>query len=122
MHEGAMMQTVVATILNALEKSEGARVVHVCLELGTSEHFTDEAVRQYFQMLTRDTPAEGAILDLAWLPAAYQCLSCSRRFESTSPTGICPHCGELGLEIAHRDGCSIRQIEIAMPDGEVGKG
>lgn len=113
------MQTVVTTILNTLEKAGGARVTHVCLELGTSEHFTEEAVRQYFQMLTQGTPAAGAILDLAWLPATYQCLSCSQRFESTSSTGICPHCGGCGLEVARRDGCDIRQIEIVLPDREV---
>ncbi|HEX7734621.1 MAG TPA: hydrogenase maturation nickel metallochaperone HypA [Ktedonobacteraceae bacterium] len=116
MHEGAMMQTVVTTILNSLEKTHGGRVTHIQLELGTSEHFTEEAVRQYFQMLTQDTPAAGAELDLIWLPAIYQCLSCLRRFESTSSTGICPHCGEVGLEVAHRDGCDIRQIEIVLPD------
>lgn len=116
MHEGSMMQTVVTTILSSLEKTQGARVARVQLELGTSEHFTEEAVRQYFQMLTQGTLAAEAELELTWLPATYQCLACLRRFESAAWTGVCPHCGELGLEIAHRDGCDIRQIEIVLPD------
>ena len=116
MHEGAMMQTVVATILTELEKAKGTRVTRVQLELGTSEHFTEEAVHQYFQILTQDTPAAGARLELAWLPATYQCLSCLQCFESTSSTGICPHCGDVGLEVAHRDGCDIRGIEVIASD------
>lgn len=111
-----MMQTVVTTILAELEKAKGARVTRVQLELGTSEHFTEEAVRQYFQVLTRDTPAEEAELDLSWLPATYQCLSCLQRFESTSSAGICPHCGDVGWEIAHSDGCAIRRIEVVASD------
>jgi hydrogenase nickel incorporation protein HypA/HybF len=116
MHEGAMMQTVVATILTELEKAKGARVTRVQLELGTSEHFTEEAVRQYFQILTQDTLATGATLELAWLPATYQCLSCLLRFESTASTAVCPHCGDVGLEVAHQDGCAIRGIEVIASD------
>lgn len=116
MHEGAMMQTVVTAILNSLEKKKGTRVTHVYLELGTSEHFTEEAVRQYFQVLTRDTPAEGAELELSWLSATYQCLSCTQRFESTSLAGICPHCGDVGLEVAHSDGCTLRSIDMLAED------
>lgn len=115
MHEGAIMQTVVTTILAAVDGS-ASRVTHVQLELGTSEHFTEEAVYQYFQVLTQGTPAEGAELELSWLPATYQCLSCQQHFESTSATGICPHCGEVGLEITHSDGCAIRAIDVAVSD------
>lgn len=116
MHEGAMMQTIVTTILTELKKAQGVRVTRVQLELGTSEYFTEEAVRQYFQVLTRDTPAAGAELDLSWLSATYQCLSCLQRFESTSSMGVCPYCGEVGLEIAHSDGCALRSIEVVASD------
>jgi hydrogenase nickel incorporation protein HypA/HybF len=116
MHEGATMQAVVTTILAELEKARGDRVTRVRLELGTSEHFTEEAVRQYFHLLTRNTPAAEARLELVWLPATYQCLSCTRRFESTSSVGICPFCGDVGLEVAHCDGCEITAIDIVVPD------
>ncbi len=118
MHEGAVMQTVVATILQELEKTQGGRATRVQLELGTSEHFTEEAVRQYFQMLTRDTAIAGADLELVWLPATYQCLCCSQRFKSTAAMGICPHCGDVGLEIAHQDGCTLRLIDVVASQAE----
>ncbi len=116
MHEGAIMQTVVATILAAANDEDASRVTHVQLELGTSEHFTEEAVRQYFRVLTQGTLAEDAELELSWLPATYQCLSCQQRFESISATGTCPYCGEVGLEIAHSDGCTIRAIDVVASD------
>lgn len=110
------MQGVVKTILASLETAGATRVTGVELELGTSEHFTEEAVRQYFQILTQDTPIEGATLTLSWLPATYQCLSCQQRFESSSAEGICPHCGDRGLEISHRDECQIRAIDVLTSD------
>ena len=110
------MQGVVRTILASMEHAGAARVTNVQLELGASGHFTEEAVRQYFQLLTQDTPIEGATLTLSWLPATYQCLSCQHRFESTISPGICPQCGDVALEISHQDECSIRSIDVLPSD------
>lgn len=116
MHEGAVMQAVVTAMLDSLKTLRRCRVTLVHLEIGTSGHFTEEAVRQYFQLFTQDTAAAGARLELFWLPATYQCLSCAHRFESAISPGICPHCGDVGLEIAHQDSCAIRRIEVVADD------
>lgn len=116
MHEGAVMQAVFTSILDYLEKTPGARVTCVQLELGASGHFTEEAVRQYFQLLARNTPIEGAELELVWQPALYQCLGCSLRFESVASSALCPRCGDVGLEIVHEDSCEIRRIELVVPE------
>lgn len=116
MHEGAVMQTIVETVLASLKEVGASRVAGVSLELGSSGHFSEEAVRQYFQALTRDTPAHGAVLTLSWLPATYQCLHCQQRFESIVTTSLCPVCGGIALEVAHRDECSIRTIEMLKED------
>ena len=110
------MQGVIQTILASVEHAGASRVTNVQLVLGVSGHFTEEAVRQYFQVLAQDTPIEGAVLMLSWLPATYQCLCCQHRFESTLSTATCPQCGEVALEISHQDECSIRSIEVVFPD------
>ncbi len=110
------MQRVVNTILTTMENAGASRVTSVQLAVGTSGHFTEEAVRQYFQALTQDTPIEGATLTLSWLPATYQCLSCQQRFESTSSTATCPQCGDVALEVSHQDECYVRSIDVTSPD------
>jgi len=116
MHEAAVMQGVIKTILASMENARASRVTKVQLALGTSGHFTEEAVRMYFQALTQDTPIEGATLTLSLLPATYQCLSCQHRFESTSSTGICPQCGDVAFEISHQDGCYVTTIDVVSSD------
>jgi len=112
------MQGVINTILTTLENAGVSRVTNVQLAVGTSSHFTEEAVRQYFQALTQDTPIEGATLTLSWLPATYQCLSCQQRFESTSSAAPCPQCGDVALEISHQDECYVQSIDVVSPDEE----
>jgi hydrogenase nickel insertion protein HypA len=116
MHEGAVMQGVVKTILASVEQAGASHVHSVELELGVSGHFTEEAVRQYFQLLTQGTSIEGATLILSWLPATYQCLSCLHRFESIASPATCPLCSDVALEISHQDECSIRSIDVASSD------
>ena len=110
------MQKVVNTILATLDNVRASRVTNVQLAVGTSGHFTEEAVHQYFRALTQDTPIEGATLTLSWLPATYQCLSCQQHFESTSSTATCPQCGDVALEISHQDECYIRSIDVVSSD------
>jgi len=110
------MQEVVKTILASVENAGASRVTNVQLAVGVSGHFTEEAVRQYFQVLTKDTPIEGATLALEWLPATYQCLSCQQRFESTSAEAPCPQCGDVALEISHQDECFVRTIDAITPE------
>jgi len=116
MHEGAIMQRVINKILVIVEEAGASRVTNVQLAVGTSGHFTEEAVRQYFQVLTQGTPIQGATLTLSWLPATYQCLSCQQRFESTSSTATCPQCGDIALEVSHQDECYVRAIDVDSPD------
>jgi hydrogenase nickel incorporation protein HypA/HybF len=116
MHEGAVMQGVVNTILATMENVGASRVTNVQLAVGISGHFTEEAVRQYFQALTQGTPVEGATLALSWLPATYQCLSHQHRFESTSSTAVCPQCGDVALEISHQDECFVESIDVISPE------
>lgn len=113
MHERAVMREAFTDILVSLEKTPGVQVTHVHLAMGVSRHFSEEEARQYFQMLAQSTPVEGAELELEWLPATYQCLSCSRLFESTSPRGTCRFCGDLGREVAHQDKCEVCCVDIA---------
>jgi hydrogenase nickel incorporation protein HypA/HybF len=114
MHEVAVMQGVVKTILHSLSQAGASRVINVQLTIGRSGHFTEENVRQHFEVLTKGTPIEGASLTISWLPATVQCLSCLHRFSSCEPAEQtkCPICGDLVIEIDHQDTCFVSTIDV----------
>lgn len=115
MHEGAAIQGVVRTILERMQQAGGSCVTTVELMLGVSGHFTEEAARQHFAVLSAGTPVERAELTIAWLPAKFQCFTCLHRFESRTPAEqvTCPQCGDLALEIEHQDACYVSAIDVA---------
>jgi hydrogenase nickel incorporation protein HypA/HybF len=118
MHEVAAMQGMVQTVLEYMQQAGGARVTHVQLVLGASGHFTEEAARQHFAVLTAGTPTEGAVLTIVWLPAQFQCFTCLHRFASCGPAEqvMCPQCGDLALEIEHQDVCYVSSIDVSFDE------
>lgn len=114
MHEVAIMQGVIKTILQSLSQSGGLHVTNVQLSIGRSGHFTEQNAQQYFELLTKDTPIEGAALKISWLPATLQCLSCFYRFSSCEPAEQteCPKCGDIVMEIDHQDTCYVSAIDV----------
>jgi hydrogenase nickel insertion protein HypA len=118
MHELAAMRGMVKTALECMEQAGGKCVTNVQLVLGTSGHFTAEAVHSYFEILTAGTPIEGASLTILWQPEKFQCSSCLHRFESSEPAArvTCPQCGEIALEIEHSDICYVSAIDVAFDD------
>ena len=95
MHEAAAMRSVVGAIVARAGEAGAARVTRVRLVLGASSHLTESAARQYYAVFAAGTPAAAADLEIAWLPATYQCLDCPQRFEDTRPPAqvVCPACG-----------------------------
>lgn len=114
MHEVALMQGVVKTILQSLSEAGASRVTNVQLTIGRSGHFTEKNVQQHFEVLTKDTPIEGASLTISWLPATVQCLSCLHQFSSCEPADQtkCPRCGDLVMEIDHQETCVVSTIDV----------
>ena len=118
MHEVAAIQGVVRTALEYMHQAEAARVTNVELSVAVSGHFTEDVVRQYFTVFTAGTPAKDATITITWLPATYQCLTCLQTFQSLQPAveALCPHCGEVALEIGHRDTCAVSAIDVAFDE------
>ena len=120
MHEVAAMQGMVRTVLECMRQAGSSRVTNVQLILEASGHFTAEAAHQHFEALTKGTPIEGASLTIQWLPAKFLCFSCLHRFESSEPATqvTCPVCGEVALEVEHKDVCYVSSIDVAFDDAE----
>jgi hydrogenase nickel incorporation protein HypA/HybF len=114
MHEVAQMQGMVTEIVACAKAAQAQRITRVALCLGTSGHMTEAVARQHFDILATGTLAEGAKVDIVWLPATYQCFTCGQQFSVMDPQEslLCPSCGEIALEIGHADVCYAESIEV----------
>ncbi len=65
MHEKALMDDVMAKILEVADAEGGGRVKRVRVHLGALSHFTPEHFREHFDDAARGTAAEGAEVEAA---------------------------------------------------------
>ena len=114
MHEAAAIRGMCSTALEHAQAAGGKRITRIEVTLGASDHFSEDVVRQHFELAAAGTLAAGATLAITWLPATYQCFSCLARFPSVdqSESVTCPHCSGTALEIAHEDACCVTSIDV----------
>jgi hydrogenase nickel incorporation protein HypA/HybF len=63
MHEKALMDDLMAKILQVAAAEGGARVTRIRVHLGALSHFTPEHFREHFDDAALGTPAEGAEIE-----------------------------------------------------------
>jgi hydrogenase nickel incorporation protein HypA/HybF len=115
MHEAAAIQGMCSTAVEHAQAAGAKKITRIEVTLGASGHFTEEIVRQHFELVAGGTLAEGAALSIRWLPATYQCFSCLSRFpsvEGSSESVTCPNCSGIALEIGHEDVYCVTSIDV----------
>ena len=98
MHELAVTRNIVDVVVRNATAQGARRVVRVRLIVGKMRNFEREWVQKYFDRFARGTIAEGAQLDIDYVPIVFYCNSCGATFQITFGTGERFHCVECGSD------------------------
>lgn len=113
MHELSVTQGVLSVALDAARKAGARRICAVDLVVGDLSSIVDDSVQFYFDILSRETPAEGAILRFHRRPARAVCLECNHEFEASVPLmPACPSCSSARLRITGGKEFRVDSIEV----------
>lgn len=80
MHELAVVQSMLDIVLEHARQGGAQKVQGIGLKIGELRDFVDEFIQSYFDFLSRDTIAAGAILKIERLPVIFQCEACGNKF------------------------------------------
>jgi len=112
MHEMALCESMLQ-ILEAQGQAQGFyRVKRVRLEVGALSCVEEGALRFHFEVVSRGSLAEGAVLELIPVPGQGWCRPCGRAVAVTSFMDTCPHC-HGPVQVSGGDGLQIRDLEVA---------
>jgi hydrogenase nickel incorporation protein HypA/HybF len=107
MHELSIAGAVVDT---ALRHAEDRRVLVVTLRVGEMRQVIPDSLAFYFEIVARDTLAEGARLEQIVVPARMRCGECGGEWEPELMFR-CPECGGAG-EVLAGDELEVDSIEV----------
>ena len=112
MHEMSLCERVLQ-IMEEQARTQGfSRVRRIRLEIGTLSGVELEAMRFGFDVVTRETLADGAVLEIIELPGRAWCLSCCSPVTVDRRYDPCPECGGYQLQVTGGDELRIKDLEV----------
>lgn len=113
MHEITLCQNAVEIMLKFGRKNNARRITAVWMNIGALSCVEPEALQFCFELVCRETLAEGCVLHLDTPLAQSRCHDCQNDFRLLRPDVLlCPECGGRNVRVIADDGMKIKRIEI----------
>jgi hydrogenase nickel incorporation protein HypA/HybF len=120
-HEGSITTQIVENVLQEAKRRAAKKISEVLLIIGELTFLNPEQVRFWYEILTKDTIAEGSKLTIAESKGIVKCPQCGYEgdfkyiddpvFHTMTPTLNCPKCGDV-VEIVGGKDCIIKNIKM----------
>ena len=111
MHETAVAQSIVETILSEARKI-GRRPVVACISCGQFNALNDEVMQFAFDVAAQDTPCRGMQLRIRHVPLQARCDQCERMFAFDVYEARCAYCGSTAFSFLPDAPLLLEEIEF----------
>lgn len=112
MHEVSIMAEAVRMAVESAQSAGATRVTGLQLRVGTLSGAVPEAMRFAWDVVSRDTIAAGARLELESVPATGWCDACGAEFECGDYFSECPCCHNPSGELRRGRELEIAAVEV----------
>jgi hydrogenase nickel incorporation protein HypA/HybF len=112
MHEMSVTMSLMDLVLEEAAKAGASKIVGVNIVLGEMTGIIDHYVQANFELLSQNTPAEGAALTFKNMPRQARCRRCTHVFQPTDLEWVCPKCQSLEIEITGGNELYVESIEV----------
>ncbi|MEA3479244.1 MAG: hydrogenase maturation nickel metallochaperone HypA [Bacteroidota bacterium] len=112
MHEVSVAQNIVEIVVAEAEKANAEKVTVVKLDVGELSGIEKEALLFAWDMVTKQTIAEGASLIIQDIGGIAKCFSCHHQFQTSDYFMVCEKCGDFKTDIIQGKELQVKSIII----------
>ncbi|MDQ2690833.1 MAG: hydrogenase maturation nickel metallochaperone HypA [Chloroflexota bacterium] len=112
MHELSVTESLLTIAVKHAEKANARRVTDLHIVIGDLASMVDDSIQFYWDIIARETIAEGATLHFRRVPAELQCNTCAEKYRPTDKELICPNCGGVGARIIAGEEFALESIDV----------
>ena len=112
MHEMSLAEGVIQLIEDSAKTQSFSRVNTVWLEIGQLAGVEVEAMRFCFDVVTRDTIAQDAKLEIIEMPGLAWCLRCAEVVNVQALYDACPKCGSHQVQVTGGSEMRVKELDV----------
>ena len=112
MHEFPITQSIVKISSEEAEKHGAARVLEVRIKVGEFSGLVPDCIQSYFDIVSKGTVAEGAVLKIEKIPISIKCEDCGFESGMNLKTFNCSKCGSFKVKITGGREFYIDSMEV----------
>lgn len=111
MHEMAIARSIVDIAVAAATKADAARIVRVNVLAGQLRGIIPAQLIFCFGLMSENTIASGAHLNLEIMPLIGRCRQCEEDFPISDYSYVCPRCQGQDIDIVSGTELRVRDVE-----------
>ena len=112
MHELAVTQSILKIALQHGEQAGAARITDIHIVMGELSTNVDDSIQFYWDMIAKETLAQGARLHFRRVEAQLQCMACFEKYRPAPGQFACPRCGSVGARIISGEEFYVESIDV----------
>ena len=112
MHEMSICEGILQVLETEAAKQGFKKVKTVWLEIGDLSSIEPEALLFGFDVVTRDSIADSASLEIINIPGRAWCMQCAKNVAIKRRFDECPECGGYQLQATGGEEMRIKELEV----------
>jgi hydrogenase nickel incorporation protein HypA/HybF len=112
MHEMSLCEGVRQILEDSAKRQGFSKVIKVWLEIGALSGVEIEAMKFGFDVVMKDSLADGATLEIINIPGEAWCMPCSKKVPVSARFDACPNCGSYQLQVTGGDEMRVKELEV----------
>lgn len=111
MHELSITEGILKIAVEEGKAHDAKKITGINIKMGVMSDLLPECINYYFDIISRDTIAEGAVLNIEKIPLKISCCECKNVSQIDMRNYKCPVCGSQNVKILHGNEFYIDSLE-----------
>lgn len=112
MHEMSLCESVLQILESEAGRQGFSRVKTVWLEIGELSSVEIDAMHFSYDVVTRNSLADGSTLEIIRIPGTAWCMQCAKSVNIKQRFDACPDCGSYQLQVTGGEELRIKELEV----------
>ena len=112
MHELSITQNIIKISSEEAEKHKASKVKEIRIKVGELSGLIPDSIQYYFNIASKGTLVEGALLKIDKIPIAIRCSECGYEGELEAKEYTCKKCKSYNVKIIQGNEFLIDSLEV----------